>query len=470
MEKNSLPESWEFAKIDDIAELIGGGTPSRGKNEYFGGKIVWLTPTEIPREQLSIVNSSKEMITEEGFRKSSARIIPKNSVLLTSRATIGNVAIAGCEVTTNQGFASFVCSKALNNRFLAYWLLGNKLLLEKEAKGTTFKEISKSKLKEFFIPVSPLNEQKRIVSKIEELLSLIENNSNTLNNTKNQLKQYEKSLIFSGFNGTITQDFRKTQNNLTPSKVLLESIKSKHKPKIQYKLNFERLFALPKDWSWVTISEIANVVSGNTPKGIDNYRKDDKIPFFKIADMNHPKNSLFMIFSEINLNHKEASDLKLKIHEKGTIVFPKRGGAISTNKKRIISKLSCFDLNIMGIKPIDIPSKFVYYWLLNIDLAKLSDGSNVPQINHDDVNPLPIPLPTKEEIFKMIKIFDSSFSIIKQSFDYLEKLIKTNQSLKYSVLRQAFSGKLVLQDPNDEPAAELLARIKAKKEKQSKKK
>lgn len=109
-----LPKGWVWTRLGEISlEVIGGGTPSRENSEYFGGNIVWLTPTEILKDKIVVLNNSKEKITDAGLKNSSARIIPKGSVLLTSRASIGFVAIAGCELTTNQGFASFVCSTAI---------------------------------------------------------------------------------------------------------------------------------------------------------------------------------------------------------------------------------------------------------------------------------------------------------------------------------------------------------------------
>src|ERR671919_2743809 len=100
-----LPDGWEWSTLGEVADLVGGGTPSRQNSEYFKGNIVWLTPTEIPKTKVSVISDSREKITQDGLRYSSARLIPKGSVLMTSRASIGYVAIAGTEVTTNQGFA-----------------------------------------------------------------------------------------------------------------------------------------------------------------------------------------------------------------------------------------------------------------------------------------------------------------------------------------------------------------------------
>src|SRR5690606_10613450 len=115
--------------LDDVATLVGGGTPSRSVDDYFGGEIVWLTPTEIPKTKVSVITRSKETLTELGLQKSSARIVPKGTVLLTSRASIGYVAIAGVPLCTNQGFALLIQKEGIYNFYLAYWLKANVNLL-----------------------------------------------------------------------------------------------------------------------------------------------------------------------------------------------------------------------------------------------------------------------------------------------------------------------------------------------------
>ena len=194
-EKDNLPSGWVRTRIELVCDLVGGGTPSRENLEYFkDGTIIWLTPTEINKVKILKINTSREKITELGLSKSSAKLIPRNAVLLTSRASIGYVAIAGTEVTTNQGFASFLCSKIINNYFLAYWLKGNTRILKSKATGTTFKEIPKSIIKKLYVDVPPLPEQKRIVSKIESIFTQIDAAQKNLEVLASQVKPSSASL------------------------------------------------------------------------------------------------------------------------------------------------------------------------------------------------------------------------------------------------------------------------------------
>jgi len=223
---DNLPPEWEIAKIESVcSEIIGGGTPSRQVSEYYGGQIIWLTPSQTTAEKILTVSDSLEKITEKGLRKSSAKIIPKGAVLLTSRATIGNVALAGCNVTTNQGFASFVCSKAIKNQYLAYWLWANKDLLHHRAKGTTFKEISKSKLKQLDIPLPSLSEQHHIVSILNDFISKYHENRENLRTINHQLKLNRKSLLRYAFRGNLVPQ----DPNEEPAEILLKRIKENRK-------------------------------------------------------------------------------------------------------------------------------------------------------------------------------------------------------------------------------------------------
>ena len=221
---------------------------------------------------------------------------------------------------------------------------------------------------------------------------------------------------------------------------------------------------LPRGWIWATVGSIGLVASGQTPKGINDLNLDGEIPFYKISDMNKLGNERFMRAAEITLDDDQTARLGIHVREQGTVIFPKRGGAIATNKKRILSRPSAYDLNIMGVLPYIVPTDFFYQWLLSIDLAALSDGSNVPQLNHKDIDPLPFPLPPLSEQQAIVSEVESRLSVADEVEKTITAELKRAEQLRQSILKKAFSGKLVPQDPNDEPASVLLERIKAQKE------
>ena len=141
---------------------MGGGTPRRDNSAFFGGEIAWVRQTDVTTLDSMEIFETAESITRSGLDSSDAKLVPKGTVLLTSRATIGVTAVAGKELATNQGFANVICGDSLLPDFLYYWLPAQKLRMLRDAVGT-IKEISKEKLKCLPIPVPSLIEQRRIV-------------------------------------------------------------------------------------------------------------------------------------------------------------------------------------------------------------------------------------------------------------------------------------------------------------------
>ncbi|WP_198936961.1 restriction endonuclease subunit S, partial [Helicobacter pylori] len=152
-----LPKTWQKVRLGDIAEIIGGGTPSTQITSFWNGSINWFTPTEIGITKY--VYKSQRTITPLGLKKSSAKLLPIGTILLTSRASIGDCAILKVVATTNQGFQSLIPLEKINNEFLYYLMLTLKNKLLKLASGSTFLEVSPNKIKNLLIPLPPLNEQ-----------------------------------------------------------------------------------------------------------------------------------------------------------------------------------------------------------------------------------------------------------------------------------------------------------------------
>ncbi|MGN8365699.1 restriction endonuclease subunit S [Helicobacter pylori] len=157
MDALTTPLNWQKVRLGDIAEIIGGGTPSTQITSFWNGSINWFTPTEIGITKY--VYKSQRTITPLGLKKSSAKLLPIGTILLTSRASIGDCAILKVVATTNQGFQSLIPLEKINNEFLYYLMLTLKNKLLKLASGSTFLEVSPNKIKNLLIPLPPLNEQ-----------------------------------------------------------------------------------------------------------------------------------------------------------------------------------------------------------------------------------------------------------------------------------------------------------------------
>ena len=159
-------------KLGDICEIVSGSTPKTGVDEYWDGDIKWITPAEL-NDDTYIITDSVRKITELAVKKTGLSSFPAGTVILSSRAPIGKVAIAGCEMYCNQGFKNLICSDIINNRYLYWFLKGNTKYLNSLGRGATFKEISKSIVSEIEINVPDLNEQAFVVENLEKISRII---------------------------------------------------------------------------------------------------------------------------------------------------------------------------------------------------------------------------------------------------------------------------------------------------------
>ncbi|MBL7725418.1 MAG: restriction endonuclease subunit S [Chitinophagaceae bacterium] len=207
---------------------------------------------------------------------------------------------------------------------------------------------------------------------------------------------------------------------------------------------------LPKDWKWVKLGEACEIVSGNTPKGLELISNKGQHQFYKVSDMNLVGNEIRMSVSNLKLTLEEIKKLKVKVYPKGTVIFPKRGGAILTNKKRVLSEDASFDLNLMGILPNDsLSSNYLFYWIQKLDLSKIYDGSNVPQINNKNVAPLDFPLPPKPTQQAIVSKIEELFSELDKGIENLRLAQQQLKTYRQAVLKWAFEGKLTNENMKD---------------------
>ena len=162
--------------LEDVAVLVGGGTPSRTKLEYFGGDVPWVTPSDLPAKgNVRFLGPVAETITTIGLRNSSATLLPPGTVLFSTRASIGKIAVADRECSTNQGFCNFIPKvDVIDSWYLAYYLAAVTEDIVALAGRTTFREVGRKKLRLFSIPVPPLHQQRRVVQHLDECMDRID--------------------------------------------------------------------------------------------------------------------------------------------------------------------------------------------------------------------------------------------------------------------------------------------------------
>jgi len=211
-------------RITELAEVVSGGTPKSNISEYWDGDILWATPTDVSKNKKKFLTTTERQLTKLGLEKSSAKVLPEKSVLLTSRAPIGLVAINEEAMSTNQGFKNLIPKASTSPDYLYWWLKCNTKKLQFMGTGATFKELSKATIERLTLPCPPLAEQKRIAGILDAAEELREKRQRSLE-LLDELKQSifidmfgEEITASSNSVGSIVEDFQ-TGKSLAPSSV-----------------------------------------------------------------------------------------------------------------------------------------------------------------------------------------------------------------------------------------------------------
>ena len=417
-----IPDSWEWARLATLGEIIGGGTPKTNIPEYWdNGSIPWLTPADMKFVTGKYVQGGERCITEKGLKESSAHMMPAGSIVYSSRAPIGYIAIASAGLCTNQGFKSLVPTLMCIDDYIYYCLIAFTPEIQSRASGTTFKEISGTEFGKTLIPLPPLAEQKRIVKAIEKVLPHIkdyEEKHNQLSLIQSSFPEaLKKSILQEAIQGKLVPQ----DPNDEPACVLLERIraekqklikegkikKDKHESIIFRRDNsyYEKLdgverciddelpFKIPEGWEWIHPTDIGYFGSGKTPKS-NQLVESGSIPYFKVADMNSAGNEIVLH----NSNNFLKTPHSYNLFSKGSIVYPKNGGAVFTNKKRILGQDSLVDLNTGCYTPFSqIDKRYLYYLFSTVDFQKYYKGTALPTVDMDAVKKIVWGLPPLKE-------------------------------------------------------------------------
>jgi|APSaa5957512535_1039671.scaffolds.fasta_scaffold35062_2 type I restriction enzyme, S subunit len=387
-----MSEQWPVKPLEELCTVVNGGTPKSKVPEYWGGEVNWITPAEMGKMTTPYIDDTNRKITELGLQKSSAKLFPPHSVILSTRAPIGHLAINTSPMSTNQGCKTLVPNDELEHKYLYYFLYYNKELLDSLGTGATFKELSGKNLKEVMIPVPPIKEQQRIVSILDEAFR-------NIGRSKQQVELKTES-----------------------SSELLQSI-------------VESVFSETGDgWIDTTLGDISEIIMGQSPKG-DSYNSEG----FGVPLINGPVEFGPDPFSK-TLNTKFTT-APTKMCEVNDLILCVRGS--TTGRMNIAGYESCIGRGVAAIRSNEYQDWVNHYINFNRNhIYSLGTGATFPNISKDSITKIRIPIPPDNERKLLVsKLQNISFEIDLLDSKLTQEL-NSLEELKQSILQEAFTGKL----------------------------
>lgn len=494
---NGLPSSWVHVPLGELGHWYGGGTPSKANDKFWShGTIPWFSPKDMKAFRLQ---SSEDRITRAAVNSSSVDVFPPDTVLMVVRSGIlahtFPVAVAGVEATMNQDLKAVVPKDGVNATYLAYALRnsGRDILNQCSKAGTTVASIDTLALHRYSIPLAPTNEQQRVVEKLDELLSDLDAGIAALERARANLKRYRVAVLKAAVGGRLTEKWRAAHPDGEPAEKLLERILTErrkkweeaqikkfagkgHSPlkgwKDKYpepaKPDVASLPVVPRNWSWVRAEQVCDFITkGTTPPASMLSADSGDIPFIKVYNLTNRGVLDFSI---------EPTFIGTDTHRRflaRSRVFP--GDVLMNIVGPPLGKVSIVpeqfpEWNINQAVAIFRPlggldrrylaacllSDVVLDWALERGKATAGQTNLTLEICRN----LPLPLPPYLEQVAIAEEIARQISIIEFQSRVVEIAGTRSSRLRQSILKRAFEGKLVPQDPRDEPASELLTRIR----------
>jgi len=401
-------EEWKEYKLEEIGTIVGGATPSTKEPHNYDGNISWITPKDLSNNSGRYISRGERMITSEGYNSCSCKMLPKGSVLFSSRAPIGYVAIASNELCTNQGFKSIIPNEQfVDSTFLYYLLVYNKAFIEGLGSGTTFKEVSGNVMKNVVVKIPCLEIQKQIANVLSSLDDKIEANRRINDNLEQQAQALFKSWFV---------DFEPFKDG--------EFVESE-------------LGMIPKGWRVGILNELGDIVGGSTPsKAKAEYYTNDGIAWLTPKDLSISQRK-FTSKGEIDITQEGYESCSTKLMPRGSVLFSSRApiGYITIAKNDI-----CTNQGFKSVIPKLAGTAFLYCFLKEStqEIENKATGSTFKEASGTLMKSLPTIIPEKA----VLDDFEDLLSPLFYQQEVVEEENSLLSSLRDSILPRLMSGKL----------------------------
>lgn len=387
--------NWKTVKLSDIGEIVGGATPPTSREEYYNGDIPWITPKDLAGYHERYITRGERNITKEGLDACSVRMMPQNTVLFSSRAPIGYVAIAKNAICTNQGFKSIIPNNNIDSLFLYYLMIYNRDKIASMGSGTTFKEVSATTMRSIEVDIPDIQTQRTISNILNSLDEKIEVNQRISDN----LQQQATTLFESWF------------------------------------VNYEPWNGIqPADWKNAPLGTFVEIKRGGSPRLIQDYLSNSGLRWLKISDVT-------------SLNSPYVLKIKEHIKEEGLrkTVLLKAGELVLSNSAtpgipKILDVDSCIHDGWLYFPKSELSKFYLYLFFNHIrkELVALGNGSVFTNLKTDILKNFPATKANEETLHK----FDS---LVKPLFDAILNTERENYELETTrdiLLLKLMSGEI----------------------------
>ncbi|WP_428381041.1 restriction endonuclease subunit S [Nevskia ramosa] len=492
-----IPNGWSITTLGSIATSAGGGTPSKADPSLWsGGTIPWISPKDMKSLEISFSSDSVTAVAAEKLT-----LIPAESVLVVVRSGILSrtlpVGITRIPVTINQDMRAFIPKAGISSRFVALQLVAKEhdVLANCAKGGTTVASIEGLAFASFPLWLAPEDEQTRIVTKLEELLSDLDAGVAELKAAQKKLAQYRQSLLKSAVEGRLTAEWRKHNRPAEAGADLLARILAERRARWEAKqlAKFNEqgktppkgwqasypepvtpdtagLPSLPDGWVWSSLDQLLYELRSGSAE--TSGRVATGYPILKSSAVRQGE----IDFTALNFLDSEQSRAE-NFLEIGDVLITRLSGSVEyVGCCAVVDSLPAIRVQFPDriFRGKVFSGSLVGHYLAfclrshqsrqRLEAAAKSTAGH-KRISLSDLHPFPIPLPPEAEGLKIVESLRHSFERIERMASEIELGLKQSTAQRKNILRAAFAGQLVPQDPNDEPASALLDRIRvARKE------
>ncbi|MEZ5322311.1 MAG: restriction endonuclease subunit S [Microthrixaceae bacterium] len=415
-----LPADWPTLPLSEIADYSTGKTPARANASFWTPTketTPWVTISDM--SAYGTVSTTKEHVNSTALdRVFRGEVVPAGTLLMSFKLTIGRVATLGVPAVHNEAIISIYPKPGIDQRFLGYYLsqVDYTQLQDRQIKGNT---LNKSKIDRIPVPILDELEQQAVADVLDSVWRAIEVERRA-GHAVSELKRAVMESVFSrGLRGT-------------PQ---LDTVAGE----------------LPEDWSVMRLDECADVISTRMPYSrLESMQPSAdpaavKVCGIKVSDMNRPGNEVELVSAALEVD--VAPDVAQRnAAAPGTIIFPKRGAAIATNKKRIASTWTVFDPNVIGVQARQgMDQRFLFHWFQAFDLRSITEPGPTPQLNKKNLDPLLVPVPSditeQHEIVEVLDAAEAKAEAHRSRLQLLGELFET-------LLHHLMSGEIRVDDLN----------------------